>query len=410
MPFPIERVRGQFPALGDPRRVFFDAPGGTQLCAPAIEAMRTHCEGGTANLGGAFSTSREVGALSEAARSAVADLLGADPAEIAFGPNMTSLTLAVSRALARDWTAGDELVVTRLDHDANIAPWLAVAEDRGMTVRWLDFDRDSCALDLAALPALLGPRTRLVAVGGANNAVGTLNDLPAICAIVRAHSPALVYADAVQSVPHVVTDVAALGCDFLAFSPYKVFGPHQGVLWARPTALDGVRPYKVRPAPAQPPIRGFETGTAAFEALAGVLGMVGYLEWLGAGYVAETASRRERLAAAMHANSAYEADLGAMLLDGLGTLPGVRLHGPATPAGRVPTFGLTIEGWAPHDIAREMGNRGIHCWAGHFYAIETIERLCLTERGGLLRLGLCHYNTAEEVTRCVAALDEIIKK
>jgi cysteine desulfurase family protein (TIGR01976 family) len=262
MSFPIDAVRARFPALD--HRAFFDAPGGTQICAPAIERMVAHLSAGTANAGGAFATSREVDRLSEEAHRATADLLGGRAEEIAFGPNMTSLTFAVSRALARDWSVGDNLVVTRLDHDANVAPWLAVAADLDMEVRWIDFDPDNGRLRVDALPELLDARTRLVAVGAASNALGTLNDVPTISATVRAHSAALVYVDAVQSVPHVATDVAALGCDLLACSPYKFFGPHQGVLWGRADLLERVGAYKVRPAGTHGAHR-FETGTPSFE-------------------------------------------------------------------------------------------------------------------------------------------------
>ena len=244
MTFPIDAVRARFPALavtdGGRRRIYFDAPGGTQACDAAIEAMAAHLRGGTANSGGGFASSVATDAASEAAHAAMADLIGAEPDEIAFGPNMTSLTLAVSRALAANWVAGDELVVTRLDHDANVAPWLRVAADRGMTVRWLDFDPATGVLDVAALPDVLTARTRLVTVGLASNAIGTLNDVAAIVAMVRAHSNALVFVDAVQAVPHVAVDVAALGADLLVCSPYKFFGPHMGVLSARTGVLGSV--------------------------------------------------------------------------------------------------------------------------------------------------------------------------
>ena len=278
MDFPVHEVRSRFPALGvadaEMPRVYFDAPGGTQVCAPAIARMVRHLESGTANAGGAFRSSIDTDRLSEDAHAAIADLLGGQPGEIAFGPNMTSLTFAVSRALAGRWQAGDELVVTRLDHDANVAPWLLAARDRGMTVRWLDFDPATGTLDLEALPGLLGARTRLVAIGAASNALGTLNDVAAAIRLVRAGSDALVFVDAVQSVPHVATDVAALGADFLVCSPYKFFGPHQGVLWGRGGLLDALDAYKVRPAGSQPPATRFETGTPSFEGQAGVLGTV----------------------------------------------------------------------------------------------------------------------------------------
>lgn len=404
MTFPIDAVRARFPPLD--HRAFFDAPGGTQVCAPAIERMVAHLHGGTANAGGSFATSRAVDRLSIQAHEAMADLLGGQPAEIAFGPNMTSLTLAVSRALARDWAAGDNLVVTRLDHDANIAPWLAVAADRGMAVRWLDFDPDTGRLRLDSLPALLDERTRLVAVGAASNALGTLTDVAAVAATVRAHGTALVFVDAVQSVPHVPTDVAMLGCDLLACSPYKFFGPHQGVLWGRADLLERIAAYKVRPAGTAGAHR-FETGTPSFEAQAGVLGTIDYLEWLGGTVDPHANSRRARLTAAMVASGAHEHVLGERLLAGLAGIPGVRLYGPPTMEGRVPTFAFTLAGHRADAVARHLAARDIFAWSGHFYAVEAVRRLGLEDQGGLVRVGLCHYSTADEVDRLLAALSEL---
>ena len=404
MRFPISAVRARFPALD--HRAFFDAPGGTQVCASAIERMVAHLSTGTANAGGSFATSCAVDRLSKAAHEAMADLLGGNAEEIAFGPNMTSLTFAVSRALARDWSAGDNLVVTRLDHDANIAPWLAVAADRGMEVRWLDFDPDTGRLQLGALPDLLDARTRLVGVGAASNALGTLNDVPAVAATVRAHSTALLYVDAVQSVPHVATDVTLLGCDLLACSPYKFFGPHQGVLWGRADLLERIEAYKVRPAGVQGAHR-FETGTPSFEGQAGILGTIDYLEWLGREIDPTANSRRSRLLAAMTACVDYERALGERLLAGLARISGLRLYGPPTMEGRVPTFAFTLAGHHPDAIARHLATRDIFAWSGHFYAVEVIRRLELEGQGGLVRVGLCHYSTAEEVDRLIAALEEL---
>jgi cysteine desulfurase family protein (TIGR01976 family) len=409
MSFPIDMVRAAFPALavndGGRPRIYFDAPGGTQVCTPAIAAMVAHLERGTANAGGGFVTSVETDALSDAAHAAMADLLGGSADEIAFGANMTSLTFAVSRALAPGWSAGDELVVTRLDHDANISPWLRVAADRGMTVRWLDFDPATGVLDLASLPALLGPRTRLVAVGAASNALGTLNDIPAIVAIVRAHCEALVFVDAVQSVPHVPVDVRALGCDLLVCSPYKFFGPHHGVLWGRADLLGTIDAYKVRPARTLPAATRFETGTPSFEAQAGVAGTIAYLETLGAHVGGDRANDRcSRLRIAMTACAAHERDLGERLLAGLATIPGLTLYGPPTMAGRVPTFAFTIAGHAPAAIAAALADRNIFVWAGHFYAVEVVARLGLADSGGLVRVGLAHYTTVDEVDALIAAL------
>ena len=407
MTFPIDAVRARFPALSVPDRVYFDAPGGTQVCAAAIARMVAHLETGTANSGGCFATSRDTDALSGEAHAAVADLLGGEPGEIAFGANMTSLTLAVSRALARGWAEGDELVVTRLDHDANVAPWLQVAADRGMTVRWIDFDPATGRLDLDAMPTILGDRTRLVAIGGASNALGTVNDIAEVVRIVRAHSGALVFVDAVQLAPHGPVDVRELGCDLLAFSPYKLFGPHQGVLWGRAALMAELDAYKVRPASIDPPAHRFETGTPSFEGEAGVLGSIEYLEWLGEGIAPGANGRRERLLAAMRGIAVYERDLSARMLDGLAAVPGLRLWGPAEVEGRVPTFAFTIDGHSPEAVAAHLAARGIFAWSGHFYAVEAVRRLGLEGTGGLVRVGLCHYNTAEEVDRMIATLHEL---
>ncbi len=405
--YPINAIRARFPALartvnGQPA-IYFDAPGGTQACDAAIAAMSGHLSGGTANSGGAFATSVETDATSEAAHAAMADLLGGQPDEIAFGPNMTSLTFAVSRALSRNWSAGDELVLTRLDHDANVSPWLQVAEDRGMTVRWLDFDPATGRWQADDLKPLLNARTRIVALGVASNALGTLNPVAEAVATVRAHCDALVYLDAVQSVPHILTDVVALGCDFLACSPYKFFGPHQGVLWIRRDRAEALRAYKVRPAGDDGAHR-LETGTPSFEGQAGVGATVGYLEWLGAQADPAANSRRARIAAAMGAMVAYENALGTRLLAGLATVPGLKLWGPPTMEGRVPTFAFTIDGHHPDAIAAHLAANGIFTWSGHFYAVEVIGRLGLEDAGGLVRVGLCHYSTADEVDRLISAL------
>lgn len=407
MDFPIDEVRSHFPALSAGKgRIYFDAPGGTQICQPAIDRMVAHLKSGTANSGGAFVTSRETDALSEEAHRAMADLLGADPGEIAFGPNMTSLTFALSRALAWKWGEWDELILTHLDHDANVSPWLLVARDKKMTVRWIDFDPATGLLALDGLPSLLSERTRLVAVGGASNALGTLNDIRKIAEIVKNHSKALLFVDAVQSVPHVPTDVRDLGCDFLACSPYKFFGPHQGVLWGKSEVLSGIEAYKVRPADADPPGHRFETGTPSFEAQGGVLGTIDYLDWLGSRF-SDANSRGERLRAAMAACIAYEQDLGERMLAGLRAIPGVKLWGRPTMEGRVPTFAITIDGHHPDRVAAKLAEQDIFVWSGHFYAVEVIARLGLEEAGGLIRIGLCHYSTRAEIDRLLAALRAI---
>ena len=409
MSFPIELVRSRFPALAvtdsGRKRVYFDAPGGTQACRESIDRMCHHLATGTANSGGAFATSVSTDALSRDAHEAMAELLGGAREEIAFGPNMTSLTLSVSRALARDWQQGDELIVTRLDHDANVAPWLAVAEDKGMTVRWLDFDPASGRLDLKSLPKLLSSRTTLVAVGGASNALGTLNDLPKIVSLVKAGSDALVFVDAVQSAPHVPIDVRAIGCDLLVCSPYKLFGPHAGVLWCKAELIEKITAYKVRPASNRGASR-LETGTPSFEGQAGVLGMVEYLDWLG-GLVSGATSRRQRILAAFDACVAYERSLGDRFLAGLTRMNSARLFGPPTMEGRVPTFAFTLRGHSPQDVERHLAEKGIFSWSGNFYAVETVARLGLSDQGGLVRVGMCHYNTADEVDLLLTALGGI---
>ncbi|RYY23460.1 MAG: cysteine desulfurase-like protein [Sphingomonadales bacterium] len=402
MDFPISAVRGQFAALSD-ERVYLDGPGGTQICARAVERLVAHLASGTANSGGPFRTSIETDAVSAEAHAAMADLLGGKPEEIAFGQNMTSLTFAVSRALAAKWQAGDEIVLTRLDHDANVSPWLRAAEDRGVTVRWLDFSPDNGRWKLDELAGLLGARTRLVALGMASNALGTVNPVAEAIRIVRAHCDALVYVDAVQSVPHLVTDVAALGAEFLACSPYKFFGPHQGVLWAKADMVEQVRAYHVRPAGIEGAHR-FETGTPSFESQAAVLGTVEYLEWLGSELDPQADSRRARLIAAFEGATRYEDSLGERLLVGLATIPGLKLWGPASMEGRVPTFSFTIAGHHPQAICAHLAAREIYAWSGSFYAVEVTARLGLDDAGGLLRVGLCHYNTEADVDRLIEAL------
>ena len=274
-----------------------------------------------------------------------------------------------------------------------------------MTVRWLDFDQATGRLNLESLPGLLSARTRLVAVGGASNALGTLNDLPKIVSLVRAGSNALIYVDAVQLAPHVPIDVRAIGCDFLVCSPYKLFGPHAGVLWCRAELIDTIAAYKVRPASNSGASR-FETGTPSFEAQAGVLGMVEYLDWLGS-LVSAGTTRRERIVAAFEACIAYEQSLGDRFLNGLARMNSATLFGPPTMEGRVPTFAFTVQGHSPEEVERHLAESGIFSWSGSFYAVETVAHLGVADQGGLVRVGMCHYNTADEVDSLLAALSEI---
>ncbi len=408
-------LRAHFPALSrtlDGRPIaYLDGPGGTQVPRACTEAITAYLERSNANHGGAFTASIETDAVLDEAHVAAADFLGAhDPSEIVFGPNMTTLTLSMSRALGRTWQPGDEIVVTRLDHDANVAPWLAVAEDRELTVRWVDLADDGASLDLDGLQAALSERTRLVAVGLASNALGTVTDVGRV--VEAAHAAgALVYVDAVHAAPHLPIDVAALRADFLVCSPYKFFAPHLGMLYGRAEHLERLPAYRVRPAGDEPPGK-WETGTQNHEALAGLLGTFGYLERLGAAFgdVGAVDDRRGRLRAAMAAIHAHERELSAGTLDRLARVPGLRLYGIADPARldeRVPTFAFTLDGHAPRAIAEHLAARAISTWDGDFYAWELVRQLGLADAGGLLRIGLVHYNTLDEVDRLMEALVEL---
>lgn len=418
---PIDRlsqVRSQFPALsrlhdGRPY-LYLDGPGGTQVPRRTIEAVAAYLERSNANHEGAFPTSEESDAMLAEAHAAAADFLGAgDADEVVFGQNMTTLTFAVSRAIGRTLREGDEIVVTRLDHDANVAPWLALQEERGAVVRWVEIRPDDCTLDMAGLQRALGRRTRVVAVGMASNAVGTINPISRIVAM--AHDVgAWTYVDAVHAAPHLAIDAAALGTDFLVCSPYKFFGPHLGLLYGRRELLDRLAAYKVRPASDEPPGK-WETGTLPGESIAGLLGTFGYLEWLGrefGGAGIDATDRRAALAAAMLAIRGTERGLALQALTALGEVPGLTLRGIVDPAridDRVPTFAFTLAGRTPREVATELGRRGIAVWDGDYYAYELIRALGLDESGGMVRVGLVHYNEPAEIERLAQALREIAR-
>jgi cysteine desulfurase family protein (TIGR01976 family) len=402
MTLDVTAVRRQFPALQS-GMIFFDGPGGTQVPQRVIDRMLGYLTTTNANLDGAFATSRASDHLLDTSRRALAAFVGAArPEEIVFGPNMTSLTFQISRALAREFLPGDEIIVTRLDHDANIAPWRLVAEDRGCLVRWLDFDPEDCTLDLTQLDDLLGPRTRLVAVGYASNAVGTVNPVAEIAR--RAHAAgALCFVDAVQYAPHRRIDVQAIDCDFLAASAYKFFGPHLGLLYGRYDLLARLRAYKVRPASDAPPGK-FETGTQLHENIVGALGAVEYLAGLSGSESDEWSPGLDRTYPMIEA---YEATLTRRLVDGLQSIPGLRIYGitdPGQMADRLPTVSFTLEGRTPRQVAERLGEADINLWDGNFFAQAVTERLQLEDRGGLVRVGAVHYNTEEEVDRFVQAL------
>jgi cysteine desulfurase family protein (TIGR01976 family) len=416
----LSPLRAQFPALRqtDARGrsyVFFDGPGGTQVPQMVIDAMVHYMVCANANTHGLYATSRRTDQLIEEARQAMADFLNAPSSdEIIFGPNMTTLTFAISRAFARLLRPGDEIVVTRLDHDANIAPWVAL-EEQGAVIRYADFHPENCTLDMAGLQRLINQRTRLVAVGYASNAVGTLNDVQTIAEWAHAVG-AWLYVDAVHYAPHGPIDVQALGCDFLVCSAYKFFGPHVGVLWGRYEILDRLKAYKVRPAGDRPPDK-FETGTKNHEGIAGVKAVVDYLAEIGVRYGANLASqyghlegRRRDLKAALWAIRAYERPLLVRLIQGLQSIPGVTIYGITDLAcldQRVPTVSFRMEHYTPQEIARRLGDEGIFVWDGNYYAISVTERLGVEQSGGMVRVGIVHYNTIEEVTRFLNVLERL---
>jgi cysteine desulfurase family protein (TIGR01976 family) len=410
---PLE-VRPHFPALDPARRggtppVFFDNPAGTQVAAESLARMEDYLLNRNANHGGAFRSSRESDEMVHEARAAVADFLGAArPEEISFGQNMTSLTLHVSRSLTRELSAGDEVVVTRLDHDANVSPWLLAARDGGCTVRWVDFNTDDCTWSAEELALRITSRTRIVAVGYASNATGTINPVAEAAALAH-KAGALCFVDAVHFAPHGPIDVAALGCDLLACSAYKFFGPHTGILWGRYDLMDRLSAYKVRPAGDSPPDK-WETGTQSFESIAGVLGATEYLQWVGERFGGASGGRIPTLRAAMTAIQEYEKGLSRAMLEGLSSIKGITIHGITDPSrldSRVPTFSFTLEGLHPRKICEALDRQGIFAWDGNFYAQEVTARLGLAGTGGMVRVGAVHYTTLSEVERLISALGEL---
>ena len=408
--FDVDTLRAEFPALrreqdGRPV-VFLDGPGGTQVPQRVIDAVSSYLTDTNANAGGAFATSEASDAMVNEAHAAVADFLGAArPEEIKFGYNMSTLTLHIGRSIGATLGPGDEIVVTTLDHEANVSTWEAMAADRGVTVRKVDIRDDDVTLDLEDLESKLNARTKLVAVGYASNAVGTINPVREIVA--RAHEVgALTFVDAVAYAPHGPIDVRALDTDLLVCSAYKWFGPHLGALYGKAEVLDTLPAFKVRPAHDR-----FETGTAAFESIAGTLAATDYLRDIGRRFGdPSAATRRAELTAAMRAIVDYERALVRRLIDGLESIGGLTIHGITDPGRfdeRVPTVSVSIDGVRPRAAAEELGRRGIFVWDGDFYATGLIERLGKAEVGGVLRLGLVHYNTADEVDRTLEAVEDV---
>lgn len=412
--FPIDAVRDRFPSLGitDNRvaRIYADNPAGTQVPQSVAEAAARCMIESNANLGGYFRTSVAAGAVYDDAHSAMARFLGAQSErEVAIAQSMTTLTFALSRSIGRTLKAGDEIIVTRMDHDGNISPWLALAEDLDLRVKWLPFDTESTLIEPSALDALLTDRTRVVALNYASNLTGSINDIRTLIRKTR-EAGALAYVDAVQFAPHGFVDVVELECDVLVCSSYKFFGPHLGIAWARERLLEDWYAYKVRPADDALPHK-FETGTPQIELLAALTASIDYFEWLGE-QVAPAGDARGNIRAAFEAAVPYERSLGARLIEGLQSIDGVRIAGitdPARYASRLPTVSFTHDRCGPDQIAEALAQRNVFVWSGHNYALEIVRSLKIDEETGVVRIGLAHYNTIEEADRIVAAVREVTR-
>jgi cysteine desulfurase family protein (TIGR01976 family) len=413
----INLIRQQFPSLDRPA-IFFDNPGGTQIAKQSLDRINQYLIECNANHGGAFATSIASDAVLEEAHQAMADFYNASsPEEIVFGNNMTTLTLYISRSISREWKEGDEIVVTRLDHDANVTPWVLAAQDRGVKVNWVDFDVEDGTLKLDDLQKALDRKPRLLAVGYASNGLGTINPVAEI--VKMAHEAGtMVYVDAVQYAPHGPIDVQKLDCDFLVSSSYKFFGSHSGILYGKRELLEKLFAYKVRPATNELPGK-FETGTQNHEGIAGVLGAIEYFEWVGKTFGDEYhdrlrednyQGRRLELKKAMLAIHAYELELSRALLSALEAIPGLQLYGLSDPdrlEDRVATFSFRLKDRHPRKVAEQLAEQGIYVWDGNYYALNITERLGVEDSGGMVRVGAAHYNTLEEVERLKDALVKI---
>jgi cysteine desulfurase family protein (TIGR01976 family) len=382
--FDVGAVRARFGAL-QRQTAFFDGPGGTQTPDSVIDAIASYLREANANLGGPFVTSVRSDQVVDTAHDAAARFLGASPSEVGFGQNMTTLNFALTRTVGRELSAGDEIVVTRLDHDANVSPWLELAEDLDLVVRFADLHEDDCTLDYADLEAQLSDRTKVVAFPWASNAVGSLSAVRRVADLAH-DAGALAWVDAVHYAPHGPIDVAAAGVDVLVCSPYKFFGPHLGIFYGRREVLERWRPYKVRPSADEPVAHRFETGTLAHELLAGCTAAIEYVESIGWDSIV-----------------GWERELGRRFLDGLPDA--YTLHGIPSMEGRTPTFALTHSTRTPEELADELARRDIAAWPGNYYALEIMDRLGLDD--GCLRVGIVHYNTDEEVDRLLGALAEL---
>jgi len=417
MTIDLDRIRAQFPSLsetdnGKPR-LYFDNPAGTQVPQQVADRMADCLLYKSANIGGYFKTSELAEAVVDEARAAVADFLNAPaPEEIIFGQNMTSLTFHLSRSIGRHLQPGDEIILSRMEHDANVEPWVLLARDFDLKVCWLEFNTETFEFDLSKLDDLLTSKTRLVCVGGASNLTGTINDIKTICSKARS-AGAWSFVDAVQSAPHISSDVQAIGCDFFVCSAYKFFGPHQGILWGRRDVLEQLDPYKVRPAPTELPWC-FETGTQSHEGMVGTAAAIDYFAWIG-----ETMSnssrpdskRRHHLISGLDLLFDYEKALAARLIAGLQNISGVIIQGISSADAmdrRVPTVSFTHERHAPATIAAALAERNIFAWNGHNYALEVAKALGILESGGAVRVGAVHYNSVDEIDAVLNALEDIL--
>lgn len=419
MSLDLTAIRQQFPSLDRPA-IFLDNPAGTQIAKPSLDRINRYLLENNANHEGMFETSRRSDEVLHEAHAAMADFLNASrPEEIIFGNNMTTLTLHMSRTLARNLKAGDNILVTRLDHDANIAPWMLIAEDKGCNLLWVDIDVEDGTLDVDDFARALEKKPKIAAFGYASNLLGTVNPVKKLTKMAH-DAGALVYIDAVQYAPHGPIDVQDIGCDFLACSSYKFFGPHAGALYGKYDLLNELKPYKVRPASNELPYK-FETGTQNHEGIAGVLGALEYLEWLGKQFGADQAQawkdtgftgRKLELKKGMSAMHAYESELSKALIKIVESVPGTRIYGVTDMnrlAERVPTVSFTLEGKDPEQLADAIGKENIYVWNGHNYALAIVERLGLLEAGGMIRVGPVHYNTMDELEKFGEVLKKVAK-
>ena len=419
MPFNHNLIRQQFPSLDRPA-IFLDNPAGTQIAKPSLDRMNRYLLEHNANHGGLFETSHKSDAVLHEAHVAMSDFLNASRVEeIIFGNNMTTLTLHMSRSLARNLQAGDNILVTRLDHDANISPWMLIAEDKGCNLIWVDIDVEAGTLDLVDFARALEQKPKIAAFGYASNLLGTINPVKKLTKMAK-DAGAIVYIDAVQYAPHGPIDVQDIGCDFLVCSSYKFFGPHAGALYGKYDLLSELKAYRVRPAGDELPYK-FETGTQNHEGIAGVLGALEYLEWLGKDFGADQeaawkeagfSDRRLELKKGMSAMQLYESELSRELIGIIESVPGTRVHG-ITDLNRlnerVPTVAFTLEGKRPEQVADAIGKQDIYVWNGHNYALAIVERMGLLEAGGMIRVGPVHYNTTAELQKFGEVLEKIAK-